>query len=136
VDRRNEKIMTENLDLAPGYSVECEGSAVYLVDPKGRRVAQLPPVLAPGYRDDAGNLVEPSRGWRELCLVLLERIYQQDLENEALGKRVEQLEERLAEAEDERDQANAIAENLYQNFRDHIRRVRRRKQPSVRERLR
>lgn len=130
------KNIVENLSLAPGYRAEQEDSVVYLVDPEGRRVAQLPPALISGirhesgYRERAEKTSSPSEGWRELCQVLLARIYQQTLENEVLGKRVEQLEERLGAAEDERDQANAIAENLYQNFREHVRRVRRRKQSS------
>ena len=128
---KNEKVSIENLDLAFGYHAEWETSTVCLVDPEGRQVAHLPKPLVSEDQCEAapqGRTENPSESWRGLCQMLLARVHQQALENEALGRRVEELEEQSEAMKVERDQANAVAESLYQNFRDHVRRVRCRKQ--------
>jgi hypothetical protein len=59
--------------------------------------------------------------WQELCRSLLIRLSQRSNECERLRVRVEELAERLEAVEAERDQANAIAEDLYEFFRNRVR---------------
>ncbi len=123
VDRR--KASAGNLDLPSGYSVERGEAGVYLVGPDGRRVMRLPGDAAPADPREAGDRdssVEPGPGWwQELCRLLLIRLSQKGAECERLRARLAELGERLEAAEAERDQANAIAEDLYTFFRNRVR---------------
>jgi hypothetical protein len=104
--------LVRGLDLPPGYYAERSEGETYLVDPEGRRVMRLPSSLP---ARDLGE--EPTQeGWRELCRVLLVGLSEQTAECERLRVRAEA-------AEAERDQANAIAEDLYDFFRRRVREV-------------
>lgn len=117
MDRR--KALVGNLDLPPGYSAERGEAGVYLVDPDGRRVIRLPSDVAFAASREA---VKPeSGGWQELCRLLLIRLSQKTAECERLRVRLTELGEQLETAEAERDQANAIAEDLYEFFRNRVR---------------
>ncbi len=117
VDGKN--VSVGNLDLPPGYSAEPGEAGVYLVDPDGRRVMRLPDDAASADPQEAVN-PEP-KGWQDLCRSLLIRLSQKNAECERLHARVAELGERLEAAEAERDQANAIAEDLYGFFRNRVR---------------
>jgi hypothetical protein len=123
VDRR--KVSVGNLDLPPGYSAERGEAGVYLVDPDGRKVMRLPGDAALADSREAGDRdssAEPGPGWwQELCRLLLIRLSQKSAECERLRARLTELGERLEAAEAERDQANAIAEDLYAFFRNRVR---------------
>ena len=111
--------LVRDLNLPPGYYAERSGTETYLMDPEGRRVMRLP-ASAPS-RD---RVEEPTQEeWRDLSRVLLIRLSEQTAECERLRGRVARLEERAEAAEEERDQANAIAEDLYGFFRRRVRRV-------------
>jgi uncharacterized protein YdcH (DUF465 family) len=120
------KVSVENLDLPPGYYAERGETGVYLVDPDGRRVMRFSSDVSPAGdpRDPSG--LKPSAKphpdeWQELCRSLLTRLSQNSAECERLRARVKELDERLEAAETERDQANAIAEDLYEFFRNRVR---------------
>jgi hypothetical protein len=114
--------LVNDLDLPPGYYAEQGETGVHLVDPDGRRVMRLPhAVTFAGRGDQAGELT--SSGYPELCRMLLVRLHQQTAECERLSDRVATLSERLEAAEAERDQASAIAEDLYDFFRRRVREV-------------
>lgn len=120
------KVSVGNLDLPPGYYAERGEAGVYLMDPDRRRVMRLP-------GDMAFEELQGSEGERELCRSLLIRLSQKNAECERLRARVAELSERLEAAEAERDQANAIAEDLYEFFRNRVREtVSRRRQRSGR----
>ena len=112
--------LVRDLGLPPGYYTEQSQAETYLMDPDGRRVMRLPASVPP--RD---RVEEPTREeeWRELCRTLLIRLSEQTAECERLRGRVVRLEERVEAAEEERDQANAIAEDLYGFFRRRVREV-------------
>ncbi len=117
------KVSVGDLDLPPGYYAERGESGVYLMDPDGRRVMRFSSDVSPT-REPGG--LKPSakpqpEEWEELCRSLLIRLSQQSAECERLRARVEELDERLEAAELERDQANAIAEDLYEFFRNRVR---------------
>lgn len=119
--------LVENLDLPPGYYAEGGESGVYLMDPDGRRVMWLPGdvILADprgGERPDS-SAKPVAIGWQELCHSLLVQLSRQIAECERLRYRVAELDEQLEAAETERDQANAIAEDLYEFFRRRVREV-------------
>jgi hypothetical protein len=118
-----QKVLVDNLALPPGYRTEQSEAGVYLVDPDGRRVMRLPnAVLAEGHREDQPG--EPtSKGYPELCRMLLVRLREKTAECERQGDRVAVLSERLEAVEAERDQASAIAEDLYDFFRRRVREV-------------
>jgi hypothetical protein len=116
------KVSVGNLDLPPGYSAERGEAGTYLVDPDGRRVMQLP-----------GRPDPESDGWQELSRSLLIRLSQKNAECERLRDRLTELGEQLEAAEAERDQANAIAEDLYEFFRNRVREVIGSKEDSGRE---
>ncbi len=119
------KVSVGNLDLPPGYSVERSEAGIYLVDPDGRRVMRLPCDVAladprgAGHRNPSAK-PEPG-GLQELCRSLLIQLSQKSAECERLRARLTELGERLEAAEAERDQANAIAEDLYEFFRNRVR---------------
>jgi hypothetical protein len=119
------KVSIENLDLPPGYSAENSEAGVYLVDPDGRKVMRLPGDVALADPREAGHpdpWAEPEPGgWQELCRLLLIRLSEKNAECERLRARLAELGERLEAAEAERDQANAIAEDLYAFFRNRVR---------------
>lgn len=101
--------------------MEQSAAGVHLVDPDGRRVVRLPnAVISAVRREDR----EPtSEGYPELCRMLLIRLREKTAECERLGDRVATLSERLEAVEAERDQASAIAEDLYDFFRRRVREV-------------
>ncbi len=118
-----EKVSVGNLDLPPGYYAERRENGVYLMDPDGRRVMRFSSDVSPG-----GGSIGPKPSakpqpeeWEELCRSLLTRLSQKSAECERLGAHVQELDERLQAAETERDQANAIAEDLYEFFRTRVR---------------
>ena len=113
VDGRN--TLVRDLDLPPGYYAERSESETYLMDPEGRRVMRLPRFALSEERN--------AEEWRELCRALLIRLSQQTAEYERLRSRAARIEERAEAAEAERDQANAIAEDLYSFFRKRVREV-------------
>ena len=111
--------LVRDLDLPPGYYAERSEAETYLMDPDGRRVMRLP-ASAPS-RD---RVDEPTQEeWRDLCRSLLIHLSEQTAECERLRVRVARLEERVEAAEDERDQSNAIAEDLYDFFSRRVREV-------------
>ncbi len=109
--------VVRDLDLPPGYYAEHSEAETYLMDPEGRRVMRLP-----RFAEDLGD--EPTQEeWHELCGALLIRLSEQSAECERLRRRVAKLQERAETAEAERDQSNAIAEDLYGFFRRRVREV-------------
>jgi hypothetical protein len=119
------KVPVGNLDLPPGYSTERGEAGIYLVDSDGRRVMRLPGHVAFTNPREAGPsdpVAKPEpEGWQELCRSLLIRLSQKNAECEKLSARVTELGEQLEAAEAARDQANAIAEDLYEFFRNRVR---------------
>lgn len=114
------------LDLPQGYCTELSETGVYLRDPNGWIVMKLPDEVASADQWRAEHPDYPREqtlaASQELCRALLVRLSQQTAECEMLRDRVAVLEERLKAAEEERDQANAIAETLYDDyFREHLR---------------
>jgi len=120
-----QKALIDNLALPPGYRTEQSEAGVYLVDPDGRRVMRLPnAVISAGHREDRDQPGEPtSEGYPMLCRMLLVRLHEKTAECERLDDRVAALSERLEAVEAERDQASAIAEDLYDFFRRRVREV-------------
>ena len=113
-----------NLDLPPGYYAERGENGVYLMDPGGRRVMRFScDVSSAG--DRTGRLKPSAKPgsdeWQEICRSLLTELSEKDAECERLRARVTELGELLEAAEAERDQANAIAEDLYEFFRNRVR---------------
>ncbi len=124
VDQRN--VSVGNLDLPPGYYAERSETGVYLMDPDGRRVMRFSSDVASAEDPRETGRLKPSakpqpEEWQELCRSLLIRLSQKNSECERLRSRVAELGERLEAAEAERDQANAIAEDLYEFFRNRVR---------------
>jgi hypothetical protein len=122
VDGRN--TLVRGLDLPPGYYAERDEVGTYLMDPEGRRVMRLPasvPVEEPTQEE-----------WRSLCRALLVRLSEQTAEYERLRIRAARIEERAEVAEAERDQSNAIAEDLYSFFRRRVREAVDRRKPERR----
>lgn len=117
-------VSVESLDLPPGYYAERSEAGAYLVDPDGRRVMRLPDDVAlsdpreSGYPSAKPGSREPEQ---ELSRSLLLQLSRQNAECERLRARVTELGERLEAAEAERDQANAIAADLYEFFRNRVR---------------
>jgi hypothetical protein len=132
-----DKVTVGSLDLPPGYYAERGESGVYLMDPDGRRVMRFTSESSP-----AGDPWEPGRlkpsanphpeEWQELCRSLLMRLSHESAECERLRARVRELDERLKAAETERDQAAAIAEDLYEFFRNRVRETVEGRESSVR----
>jgi hypothetical protein len=125
VDQRK-KVSVGNLDLPPGYYAERGETGVYLMDPDGRRVMRFSSdVASAGDPRETGRLKPSAKPqpeeWQELCRSLLIRLSQKSAECERLRAHVAELGERLEAAETERDQANAIAEDLYKFFRNRVR---------------
>ena len=120
------KVSVGKLDLPAGYYAERGETGVYLMDPDGRRVMRFSSdVSSAGDPREPGDL-QPSakpqpEEWQEICRSLLIRLSQKSAECERLRARVAELDERLEAAETECDQANAIAEDLYEFFRDRVR---------------
>lgn len=112
-------IMVRDLDLPPGYYADQSEAETYLMDPDGRRVMRLPASVSPRNGVDESTREE----WRDLCRALLLRLSEQTAECERLRRRVARLEERAEAAEADRDQANAIAEDLYDFFRRRVREI-------------
>lgn len=100
-----------------------------LVDPMGRRVTQFVTPLAFGDlretepRDWLEDSTIPVEGWKGLCRILLIRLFDQAVESTRLREQMRDIGERLERVGEERDQANAVAEDLYQYFREHMRGV-------------
>jgi hypothetical protein len=121
VDQRN--VSVGNLDLPPGYYAERGETGMYLMDPDGRRVMRFSNDVASA--EETGRLKPSAKPqpeeWQELCRSLLTRLSQKSAECERLLARVAELGERLEAAETERDQANSIAEDLYEFFRNRVR---------------
>ncbi len=120
------EVSVGNLDLPPGYYAERGESGVYLMDPDGRRVMRFSSDVSPPRDPREPDGLKPSakphtEEWQELCRSLLTRLSQKSAECERLGARVKELDELLQAAETERDQANAIAEDLYEFFRNRVR---------------
>jgi hypothetical protein len=108
--------LVRGLDLPPGYYVEQSEAETYLMDPEGRKVMRLPASVA-----SRARVEEPTREeWRSLWRAVLIQLSQQTAECERLRDRAARLEERAEEAEAERDQSNAIAEDLYGFFRRRV----------------
>ncbi len=125
VDQRK-KVSVGNLDLPPGYYAERGETGVYLMDPDGRRVMRFSSdVASAGHPRETGRLKPSAKPhpeeWQELCRSLLIWLSQKSAECEELCARVKELGERLEAVEAERDQANAIAEDLYEFFRNRVR---------------
>ena len=113
----------ENLDLPPGYYTKRDEAGVYLMDSEGQKVVRLPEETAL-----ADPPAKPHNGGRQESGRSLEiRLSESEAECESLRQRVAELEERLKAAETERDQANAIAEDLYEFFRKRVREIANRK---------
>lgn len=111
---KRRKLSIGSLDLPAGYYAERGEAGVYLMDPDRRRVMRLP--------DEADfEELRGSGGEKELWRSLLKRLSQKNVECERLRARVEELGKQLEAAEAERDQANAIAEDLYEFFRNRVR---------------
>ena len=121
--------LVRGLDLPSGYYVERTEAETYLMDPEGRRLTRLPASVPT--RDGVDEPTEEER--RGLCRALLIRLSEQTAECERLRGRVVRLEERAEAAEEERDQANAIAEDLYDFFRRRVREVVDRKRKPARQ---
>ena len=115
------KVSVGNLDLPPGYSVERGETDTYLVDPDGRRMMRLTGNLALADPRETERLDPEPGGWQELCRSLVIRLSQKNAECERLSTSLTELGEQLEAAEAERDQANAIAEDLYEFFRNRVR---------------
>ena len=135
VDQR--KVSVGNLDLPPGYYAERGETGVYLMDPDGRRVMRFSSDAASaGDHRETGRLKPSAKPqpeeWQELCRSLLIRLSQKNAECERLRACLTELGERLEAAEAERDQANAIAEDLYEFFRNHVREIADRRERSGR----
>lgn len=111
--------MVRGLELPPGYYVERSKAETCLMDPGGRRMISLPASVASRSRDEEPTQEE----WRALCRGLLVRLSAQSAECERLRIHAAGLEARVEAAEAERDQANAIAEDLYGFFRRRVREV-------------
>jgi hypothetical protein len=120
--------LVRGLDLPPGYYAERSEAETYLMDPEGRRVMRLPASVSSWDRVE-----EPTqKEWRDLCRALLVRLSEQTAECEELRICVARLEERAEAAEAERDQSNAIAEDLYGFFRRRVQEVVDRRKPEGR----
>jgi hypothetical protein len=122
----SKKVSIEHLDLPPGYCTELKETEVYLRDPNGRLVMKLPDEMVSAGHWRAEYPDHPREqtlaASQELCRALLVQLSQQTAECEMLCDRVAVLGEQLKAAEEERDQANAIAEILYDDyFREHLR---------------
>ena len=87
------------------------------MDSEDRRVLKLPASEPSRNRVDEPTQEE----WRAICRALLIQLSEQTAECERLRSRVALSEERAASAEAERDQSNAIAEDLYGFFRRRVR---------------
>lgn len=134
-DMETTEDMVRSLDLPWGYRAERSGSGMRLVDPIGRRVTQFVNPLSFGDLRET----EPRRrtedqeisveGWKGLCRILLIRLFDQAVEYAQLRERMRDLDDQLKRAEEERDQANAVAEDLYEFFREHMREVAENKSP-------
>jgi hypothetical protein len=117
------------LGLPSGYYVERSEAETYLMDAEGRRLMRLPATVSSRDRGDEPTQEE----WRALCRALLIQLSEQTAECEELRDRAARLEERAEEAEAERDQSNAIAEDLYGFFRRRVREdVERKRKPGGR----
>ena len=122
----SKKVSVEYLDLPPGYCTELRKKGVYLRGPNGQILMKLPDEVTSADHWRVEHTEYPREqtlaASQELCRALLGRLSQQTAECEMLRDRVAILEERLKVTEEERDQANAIAETLYDDyFREHLR---------------
>lgn len=106
-----------------------------LVDPIGRRVTQFVNPLSFGDlretepRSRTEDQTISVEGWKGLCRILLIRLFDQAVEYTQLREQMRDLNDQLERVEEERDQANAVAEDLYEYFREHIREVSENKSP-------
>jgi hypothetical protein len=134
VDQQS-RVSVGNLDLPPGYYAERGEAGVYLMDPDGRRVMRFASDVASA-GDQTGRLKPSAKPqpeeWQEPCRSLLIRLSEKSAECEGLRDRVTELGEQLEAAAEERDQANIIAENLYEFFRDRVREAVERRETSGR----
>ena len=121
--------LVRGLYLPSGYYVERTEAETYLMDPEGRRVMRLPASVS-----SQDRVEEPTQeALRDLCRELLIQLSEQTAECERLHGHAARLEERVEAAEAERDQSNAIAEDLYGFFRRRVREdVDRKKNPERR----
>ncbi|MGI8911880.1 MAG: hypothetical protein ACR2JR_15200 [Rubrobacteraceae bacterium] len=121
--------MVRSLDLPWGYRAERSISAMRLVDPIGRLVTQFVNPLTFGdlaETEPRGRLEDSAisvEGWKGLCRILLIRLFDQAVESTQLREQLRDLGARLERVEEERDQANAVSEDLYAFFREHMREV-------------
>ncbi len=124
------RVQIEDLDLPAGYHTEGGETGVYVVDPDGQRVARIPDALSRRHQKAARR--DPSRDpagereleeWQEYCRLLLEQLIKRTASYERLRRRETKLLERLHEVEAELEQANTIAEKLYEFFRNHVKEV-------------
>lgn len=133
---QNKELQTchaEDPGLLHGHRIDRQGTDIRVLDPNGRRVARFSNVVTVGEEGSDGVPVELSvTQWQRLCGVLLLELSRRDAKCEELRTRETAIAERLEAVEAERDQANAIAEDLYGFFRDHMRSVYDKKK-SVRE---
>lgn len=128
---RNEELracQVEESGFPHGYRMDRQGTDIRVLDPEGRRVARFSNIVTAGEEGSDRFPVELSvTEWQRLCGVLLLELSRRDAKCEELRGREAELAERLEAVEAERDQANAIAEDLYQGFRERVRRVQARK---------
>lgn len=118
----------EDLGFLHGYRIDRQGTDIRVLDPEGRRVTRFSNIVTAEEEGSDGFPVELSvTEWRRLCGALLLELSRETTECEELRAREAALAERLEAVEAERDQANAIAEDLYQGFRERVRRVQDRK---------
>jgi hypothetical protein len=125
----NTEDASRSLDLPWGYRAERDGTAMRLVDPVGRRVTQfLTPLTLKDLRE-AGSRGQPEEaaitveGWKGLCRLLLVRLFEQASECAQLREEIGDLDRQLQRVEEERDQANAVADDLYEYLREDMREV-------------
>lgn len=112
--------------MPPGYYAERGETGIYLMDPDGRRVMRFSSDAASAGDPRETGRLKPSANpgtedWQELCRSLLLQLSQKSTECERLCARVTELGGRLEVSEAERVQANAIAEDLYEFFRNRVR---------------
>lgn len=124
------RVQIEDLGLPAGYHTEGGKAGVYLVDPDGRRVMRVPETLSRRHQRVAQRdpSLDPSgdpglEEWQEYCRLLLEQLIRRTAAYERLRRREAKLLERLHAVEAELEQANTIAEKLYEFFRNHVKDV-------------
>lgn len=124
------RVQSEDPDFPAGYHIEGGKTDVYVVDSDEQRVMRIPEALS--RRHQKAARWKPSRDpsgepeleeWQEYCRLLLEQLIKRTASYERLRRRDAKLLERLHEVEAEPEQANTIAEKLYEFFRNHVKEV-------------